>query len=94
MTNDFFLCIIKKENEGFALHFDSLKHLHRHSDALIATIAEHYETGKINNPKENHMLMSMLALLCEGKLVGYVTEADPLAAQWKLIDDDDELFDI
>jgi len=75
------------------LEFESLKHLHQHSDVLIAQIAEHYETGKIVNPKENHMLMSMLALLCEGKLTGYITAEDPLSPQWQLVDDD-ELFDI
>ena len=75
------------------MRIESIENLNQHVKPLIATIAEHYETGKINSPKENHMLMSMLALLCEGKLVGYVSKKEPLSPKWQLVDDD-ELFDI
>ena len=75
------------------MQFDSIDNLSQYAKPLIAAIAEHYETGKINSPKENHMLMSMLALLCEGKLVGYVTKEEPLSPKWQLVEDD-ELFDI
>ncbi len=66
------------------MQLESLKHLHRYADAILASIAEHYETGKIQNPRENHSLMSLFSLLCEGKIDGYVPKDDPISPKWRL----------
>ena len=76
------------------MEFESLKHLHRYSKVIIASIAEYYETGKIQNPRENHSLMSLFALICEGKIDGYVTKEEPINPKWRLTEAAFDLDDL
>lgn len=72
------------------MHLESLENLKKYTDVVLATIAEAYETDKITNPRDNHMIMSMFALLCEKKVEGFVPEDAPISPKWRLVDTDDE----
>ena len=48
--------------------------VYKHGTKILRTIAEHYESGGIDVPDSNHMLMQLFALVIEGKVQGDVCE--------------------
>jgi hypothetical protein len=44
------------------------------SDLIFSSIAEHYETGNIDDPHSNHLFMNLLACICEKKIEGSLGE--------------------
>ena len=48
--------------------------VYKHGTKILRTIVEHYESGGIDVPDSNHMLMQLFALVIEGKVRGDVCE--------------------
>ena len=47
-----------------------LERLEGASDLLFLSIAEHYESGNIDDPRSNHLMMNLIACICEKKVQG------------------------
>tara|TARA_B100000214_G_scaffold100356_1_gene70020 strand:- start:414 stop:680 length:267 start_codon:yes stop_codon:yes gene_type:complete len=48
--------------------------VYKHGTKILRSIAEHYESGGIDNPNANHTLMQLFALVVEGRVQGDVCE--------------------
>lgn len=63
--------------------------VYKHGTKILRSIAEHYESGGIENPQANHTLMQLFALVIEGKVRGDVCE-ETGRVNWGLTKDAEE----
>ena len=62
-----------------------LNNLRAQTDMLLASLAEIYESGQIEDPRQNHLMMSLFSLVCEGKVEGSMDEElTPPRVKWTL----------
>ena len=62
------------------------KNLYKQGTKVLRAIVEQYDTGFIENPEDNHLFMSLLAMVCEGKVTGK-THPDTGKVVWSLTPD-------
>ena len=53
---------------------DLIERMRSVSDLILSSIAQHYETGAIDDPRSNHLFMNLLACICENKIEGSYAE--------------------
>ena len=53
--------------------YDNIRsNLFKEAPRILHCLAEHYETGSIESPEANHLIMSLIALVAEGKVNGKI----------------------
>ena len=64
---------------------ETRREIFKHGTKILRSIAEHYDSGIIDTPETNHMLMQLFALAVEGKVRGDICE-DTGHVKWSLTD--------
>jgi len=64
--------------------YPCMKNLQKNQEAVINAIAEAYETGLLEDPHHARTFINILALVCEDKVEGSISEEG--VNKWRLTD--------
>ena len=62
--------------------YPCMKNLQKNQEAILSAIAEAYETGLLEDPHHAGTFINILALICEDKVEGSISEEG--TNKWKL----------
>ena len=59
------------------------RNLYKQGTKVLRAIVEQYDSGFIESPEDNHLFMSLMAMVCEGRVTGKIDKTTGKVA-WNL----------